>query len=85
MYFKDRKTLKFDSRPISFSLLAQSKEKKILNLGSFTLDMADYCYHKLEKTQIFTFENTGFTAVISIICWWCTFNGDIVDNHEKRQ
>ena len=80
---QDRKTLKFDSRPVTFQLLNCTANKKTTEIGHFALDLSDYCLHKLEKTQIFTVGSSGYTVVISIICNWKSFNGDLVDNYEK--
>ena len=82
---QDRKTLSFETRPITFQLMATTDSKKAKKkcLGKVTIDLRDYSFHKLEKTLIFAFGDCGATLVLSIFCSWKSFNGDLVDNYEK--
>ena len=83
---QDRKTLAFDSRIITFQLMSikeSKKGKKPTCLGKTSIDLSQFSFHKLEKTQIFSFGDTGITLVLSILCSWKSFNGDYVDNYDN--
>lgn len=81
---QDRKTLQFDSRLISFQVMStkETKKGKRTCLGKTTLDLSQFSFHKLEKTQIFSCGDSGITIVLSILCSWKSFNGDLVDNYD---
>merc|ERR1711879_589262 len=81
---QDRKTLLFDSRVITFHLMSEKKKKgKSVSLGKTSIDLSQFSFHKLEKTQIFSFGDSGITLVLSILCSWKSFNGDYVDNYDN--
>ena len=84
---QDRKSLSFESRPITFQLMAprDNKKGKTTCLGKATIDLSNFCYHKLNKTQIFSFGESGVTLVLSILCSWKSFNGDLVDNYDASK
>ena len=81
---QDRKTLTFDSRIITFQLMIprDGKKGKYTCLGKASIDLRQFSFHKLEKTQIFSFGDSGVTLVLSILCSWKIFNGDYVDNYD---
>ena len=86
LMLQDRKTLAFDSRIITFQLMAYAdkKKRKMKPLGKLSIDLRDYSFHKREKTLIFAFGDSGATLVLSIFCCWKSFNGDLVDNYETH-
>jgi len=81
---QDRKTLSFDSRIITFQIMVpkENKKGKYQCLGKACIDLKQFSFHKLEKTQIFSFGDSGVTLVMSILCSWKIFNGDYVDNYD---
>ena len=81
---QDRRTLTFEPRVVSFQLMAPKSGKpgKSISLGKAVIDLSHFSYHKLEKTQIFSFGESGVTLVLSILCSWKSFNGDLVDNYD---
>ena len=82
---QDRKSLIFDARPITFTLLAVGSDKKLITIGKVDIDLSNFSFHKFENTQIFTFDgSSGATLVLSILCSWKIFNGDYVDNYEEK-